>query len=115
MNAKKPLYRITFISQGKVYEIYAHSVGSAGIFGFIEIGEFSFGERSGIVLDPSEDRIRNEFAGVKRTFIPMHSVIRIDEVDKRGTARIRKAEQGDSVTPFPMPAPHPHRGRESDG
>ena len=37
-----------------------------------------------MVLDPAEERIKSEFAGVKRSFLPLHSVIRIDEVKKQG-------------------------------
>jgi hypothetical protein len=36
--------------------------------------------------------------------IPMHSVIRIDEVEKEGTAKITDSKGG-NVTPFPLPLP----------
>ena len=50
-----------------------------------------------MVVDPSEEKIKTEFEGVKRTYIPMHSVLRIDEVDKEGVSKISKAE-GNNVT-----------------
>lgn len=102
---KKHIYKITFLNQGNVYEIYAHHVGQSGMLGFVEISELTFGERASVVLDPSEDKLKNEFKGVKRTYIPLHSIIRIDEVEKKGTAKITQVgSKGDEkVTPFPMP------------
>ena len=100
--AKKTLYRISFMCQGQVYEVYAKSIAQGVLFGFIEIEEMVFGERSSVVVDPSEEKIKTEFEGVKRTHIPMHSVIRIDEVDKEGTSKISKLEGG-NVSQFPIP------------
>ena len=93
------LYKIVFVSQGQVYEVYAREVSHGGLFGFIEVEELVFGERSSVVVDPSEERIKSEFENVKRTYLPMHSIIRIDEVDKQGTSKITKAEG--NVTQFP--------------
>ncbi len=97
--SSKPIYRITFVNRDKIYEIYAHSVGASGIPGFVEIAELSFGERSAIVLDPGEEGLKNEFSGVRRSHVPMHHIIRIDEVEKRGTARVSEAEG--NIAPFP--------------
>ena len=90
--ATKNLYKITFSNQGKLYEIYAKSVSNSNLLGFIEIESLVFGEKTSLVVDPSEEKIKTEFEGVKRTYIPMHSVLRIDEVDKRGTAKITSNE-----------------------
>jgi hypothetical protein len=92
-----------FVNQGKVYEIYARQVSHGDLFGFIEVEELLFGERSTVVLDPGEERIKGEFEGVKRTFLPMHSVLRIDEVRKQGTSKITAVEGGTNVAQFPMP------------
>ncbi|MDX1403888.1 MAG: DUF1820 family protein [Woeseiaceae bacterium] len=99
--ASKKLYKVTFMNQGQVYEVYAKGVGHGALFGFVEVEELVFGERSSVVLDPSEEKIKNEFKGVKRTYLPMHSVLRIDEVDKQGTSKISKLEG--NVAQFPMP------------
>jgi len=104
--ASKPIYKVIFLNQGKVYEIYARRVSQTGtLFGFVEVEELLFGERSTVVLDPSEERIKSEFSGVKRTFLPMHSILRIDEVKKHGTAKITVLESGAAanVAQFPMP------------
>jgi hypothetical protein len=85
-----------------VYEIYARSVGHGSLFGFVEVEKLVFGERSSIVVDPSEEKIKTEFAGVTRTYLPMHSIIRIDEVEKQGLSKISKLE-GSNVAQFPVP------------
>jgi hypothetical protein len=99
---KKLLYRITFMNQGKIYEIYARSISHGELFGFIEVEGIVFGARSSVVVDPSEERIKSEFSGVQRTYIPLHAVIRIDQVEKQGTSKISDVA-GDNVAQFPMP------------
>ena len=98
---KQNLYRVVFMSQGQVYEIYAREVSHGDLFGFVSVEQLVFGERTTVVVDPSEEKIKSEFAHVKRTYLPMHSVIRIDVVDKQGSSKISKLEG--NVTQFPMP------------
>lgn len=57
-----------------------------------------------MLIDPAEDKLRSEFEGVQRSFIPMHSIVRIDEVEKEGVAKIT-SNGGEKVTPFPLPMP----------
>jgi hypothetical protein len=90
---KKRVYRVMFVSEGRVYEIYARRVSHGAMFGFVETEGLLFGEKSTVVVDPSEERLRTEFAGVERTYIPMHAVIRIDEVEKRGTSKIHALDE----------------------
>jgi hypothetical protein len=99
--SKETLYKIAFMSQGQVWEVYARQVSHGSLFGFIEIEELVFGERSSVVVDPSEEKIKSEFENVKRTYLPMHSILRIDEVDKQGKSKVFKMEG--RVTQFPMP------------
>jgi hypothetical protein len=100
--AKRQLYKVIFVNQGKVYEIYARSVGQGALFGFVEVEQLVFGERTTVVVDPSEERLKSEFETVKRTYIPMHAIIRIDEVEKQGLSKISSMD-GSNVAPFPMP------------
>lgn len=98
------IYRVSFLQQGKVYEIYAEGVAQGALLGFVEIEGLLFGERSQVVVDPSEERLKTEFKGVSRVYLPLHSVLRIDEVEKTGTPRIRDAEGGsENVSHFPLP------------
>lgn len=99
--AASHIFRIVFVNQGKVYEIYARKVSHGSLFGFIEVEEIVFGERSSVVVDPGEERIKAEFAGVKRSFLPLHAVIRVDEVRKQGVSKI-SALEGGNVAQFPL-------------
>jgi hypothetical protein len=99
----KQIYKIIFHNQGKIYEMHAKRVNPSNLLGFVEMEGLLFGANgSGMLVDPSEERLKAEFAGVKRTYIPMHSVVRIDEVDREGSNKILPGvEKGDNVTPFP--------------
>jgi len=99
--AEKPIYRIQFNNLGKVYEIYAQEIHQSHLYAFIEVEELLFGERSKLVVDPAEEKLKAEFEGVKRSLIPMHSVVRIDEVDKQGIAKISEAKGADNIAQFP--------------
>ena len=101
--AAESIYRISFLQQGELYELYARSVSQGGLLGFVEVEEVLFGERSQVVLDPSEERLKTEFDGVERFYVPLHSVIRIDQVDRQGTPRISEADKKGNVAAFPQP------------
>jgi hypothetical protein len=98
------IYKVLFHNQGQIYEVYAHNIYQSDLYGFIEVEDYLFGSKSKVVIDPSEDKLRSEFDGVQRSFIPMHSVIRIDEVEKEGIAKITDSS-GANITPFPVPMP----------
>lgn len=100
--SKTPIYKVVFLNQGKVYEVYARHVHQGAMFGFIEIEQLLFGEKTSLVVDPSEENLKAEFQNVVRTYIPMHAIIRIDEVSKPGTCKITESSSGGNVTPFPI-------------
>ena len=100
--ASNHIFKILFVNQGKVYEVYARKVSHGSLFGFVEVEELVFGERSSVVVDPGEERIKAEFAGVKRTYLPLQAVIRIDEVRNQGVSKI-SALEGSNVAQFPVP------------
>ena len=102
-----PIYKVIFHSQGQVYEIYARQIFQSDMYGFIEAEDFIFGKRSEVVVDPSEEKLKSEFSGVKRCYIPLHAIVRIDEVEKEGVVKISEAKG--SVTAFPFPAITPKR------
>lgn len=99
------VYKVIFLNHGKVYELFARSVGASGLYGFTEVSDLVFAKSDGMVVDPTEERLRDEFAETKTLHLPMHSVIRVEEVEKRGTAVIRDSETGEKITPFPLAPP----------
>ncbi|MEM7195174.1 MAG: DUF1820 family protein [Pseudomonadota bacterium] len=111
MGKRKPIYKIQFHSQGQLYELYAREVSQSNMYAFVEVADIIFGERSKLVVDPSEERLKAEFSQVNRTYIPLHSVVRIDEVEKEGVNKIIEAggdgASGSNVSSFPMPPLQP--------
>ncbi len=99
MGNSSEIYKITFLNKGKVYEVFVKQVYQSDLYGFIEIEDYVFDEKTQVVVDPSEEKLKSEFNGVKRSFIPMQAIIRIDEVEKSG---ISKISSGDNITPFPV-------------
>ena len=105
--APTQIYKVLFHNQNQVYEIYAREIYQSDMWGFIEVEEFVFGERSQMIVDPGEEKLKNEFAGVKRSFIPMHSIIRIDEVEKEGVGKVSEVRGDGKVAQFPPMMPRP--------
>lgn len=104
MTDSKAIYRVSFVNQDKVYEVYCARVFQSELYGFIEVEQLIFGERSQVLVDPGEEKLQKEFAGVKRSYIPMHAVIRIDEVEKEGIAKISDSKAS-PVVAFPGGGP----------
>lgn len=104
--ATRHTYKVIFHNQGKIYEIFARSVHQSMMIGFIEIEELVFGARTTVVVDPSEENLKSEFNGVIRSYIPVHAIIRIDEVKKEGHGKIISSESaGEKIMPFPVFTP----------
>ncbi len=101
MSSNDPIYRVQFVSNGERYELYVRHLTQASLFGFIEIGEFVWDSHTGVVVDPSHEKLKTEFADVTSTYVPMHNVLRIDTVKKQGSAKI--STLSDKVTAFPNP------------
>jgi hypothetical protein len=100
------LYRISFRNHDQIFEIYAREVSHGGLLGFVEIGDLVFGEKSSVVVDPTEEKLKAQFEGVERFFAPAHAVIRIDEVTRQqGPSRITAAGESGNVMPFPIYPP----------
>jgi hypothetical protein len=101
--ANQPVYKVIFQNGNQVFEVFARQIYQSDMWGFIEVEEFVFGERSQILVDPSEEKLKNEFNGVKRSYIPLQAIIRIDEVDKEGSGKISDNGSADSnITSFPF-------------
>jgi len=101
----KTLYKVTFLAHGKVYALYARQVESGRLWGFVEVSDLVFDVHDGLVVDPAEERLRDEFRDTRTLHLPMQSVLRVEEVERKGQSAIRDAASGEAVvTPFPLPA-----------
>ena len=96
-----------FLAEGSIYQIYAKHVSQSELFGFIEVEDLLFDHGRGVVVDPSEEKLRSEFAGVERFYVPNHAVLRIDAVAKEGVAKIVDAKglAPSNISPFPLYQP----------
>jgi hypothetical protein len=108
----KKIYRIRFLNEDKVYEIYARHVYQGSLYGFVIVEDIVFGETGSVVVDPSEERLKREFEGVRQTHIPLHAVLRIDQVEKQGVAKVQPVEG--NVAAFPSPIYTPRTGGNKD-
>lgn len=95
------IYRVIFVNHSEVFELYARQIYQSEMIGFIEVEEFVFGERSQLLVDPAEEKLKSQFTGVVRSYVPMHAIVRIDEVEKEGVGKIMEVK-GDKIMPFPQ-------------
>lgn len=99
------IYKVIFVNQDQVFELYAKHVYQSDMWGFLEIEELVFGNRSELVIDPGEEKLKTEFSGVKRSYIPTHAIVRIDEVENEGIAKVSDAKG--TITAFPVAPAQP--------
>lgn len=98
-----PIFKVIFYNQNQVFEIFVRGIFQSDMYGFVEVEEFVFGERSQLVVDPSEEKLKNEFAGVKRSYIPAHSIVRIDEVESEGMPKVIDVKPGEKSSTIAYP------------
>lgn len=98
------LYKVIYYAEEKKHEVYAKSVSQPDLYGFITVESFVFNQNStNLLIDPAEEKLKNEFNEVKRSFFPVSSIIRIDEVTKLGKAKIKEIlSQETNVATFPL-------------
>jgi len=100
------MYKVIFHNHNKVYELYCQQVmGSEFSYGFVEFSGFVFESEHALVVDPTEERMREEFGDVESVSVPMHSIIRVEKVKKRGVCAIRDSVSGEKVTQLPLDRP----------
>ncbi len=99
--ASEKTYKVIFRNQEEIYEIFARSVGQGSLFGFVEVEQLVFNEDERIVVDPGQEQLQSEFKGVKRIFVPLHAIVRIDEVEREGPGRVTKSKDAGNVARFP--------------
>ncbi|WP_025733820.1 DUF1820 family protein [Carnimonas nigrificans] len=103
----KPVYRVTVHQQGEVWELYAREIYQSELWGFLEVEEFVFSDNAKLVIDTSTDKLRRTFEGVKRSYLPVNMIVRIDEVEREGEAKTLKSDG--KIASFPQPAQWPRK------
>ena len=72
----KSVYKIIFMQLGEVYEVFAKQIFQSDMYGFIEVENYIFNKDKQLVVDPSSEKLKNEFSDVQRSYIPMNAIIR---------------------------------------
>tara|TARA_X000000368_G_scaffold106869_1_gene82900 strand:+ start:281 stop:607 length:327 start_codon:yes stop_codon:yes gene_type:complete len=96
----KCVYKIIFIQLGEIYEVFAKKIYQSDMYGFVEVEEYIFNKDKQLVVDPSSEKLKNEFSNVERSYIPINSIMRIDKVNEMGEAKIK--ENKGQVSPLPL-------------
>ena len=81
-------YKVTFSNENELYQVCAREVSTSELLGLIEIGDFIFPQNK-LVYNPGEERIKREFEGIQRTWIPYHAIVRIDEISDARESEIK--------------------------
>ena len=72
----------------------------------VPAGDIGVGAREIGYLFGMYKKLKNEFNGVKRSYIPLQAIIRIDEVEREGANKIISSDKAEGkVTPFPLSIP----------
>lgn len=106
--AAKPIYRVVVHQQGEIWDLYVREIFQSELWGFIEVEEFVFEDASRVVIDPASEKLQHTFEGVKRSYLPLNAIVRIDEVEREGPLKAVKSDA--RVAEFPRPFPLPPRG-----
>lgn len=101
--AAKPIYRVVVHQQGEIWDLYVREIFQSELWGFIEVEEFVFDDASRVVVDPGAEKLQRTFEGVKRSYLPLNAIVRIDEVEREGPLKAVKSDA--RVAEFPRPFP----------
>ena len=96
MESKK-LYKVSFINQDKVYEIFAKQVYESDLYGFVVIEELVFGSQSDIVIDPSEEKLQIELKRYSHELTTRNYAIAISKIDVVESENIAKDFMDNSI------------------
>ena len=69
--------------------------------------EYIFNKDKQLVVDPSSEKLKNEFNNVERSYIPVNSILRIDEVNETGEPKIK--ENKGQISPLPINIQPPNK------
>ena len=100
MSKQNTLFRISYINQQQVYELYARQVSSDQLLGFLSITDLVFERLESVVIDPTEEQLKAEFEDVEVLHIPIQQVLKIEQVKARKSCKIRALNSDHVVTPL---------------
>ena len=73
-------YKVVYLHQSQVQEIMVKQIYTSDLYGFIEIEEFALDYDKSPIVDPAKEKLQQEFSQVRRSYIPIQHILRIDEM-----------------------------------
>lgn len=64
----------------KIQTLHASKLNPSSFLGLVEISDIVFIEKSELIIAPDDGDLKSKFKNVERSFMPLNSIIRIDEV-----------------------------------
>ena len=96
--APASLYRVVLQSPDEQCELYAVRVAQGHLPAFLELEQIVFADRASGHASAAQERLRSALAEVKRCYIPLARIVRIDEIAYAAAAELRgdtASAQGD--------------------
>ncbi|ADD68272.1 conserved hypothetical protein [Denitrovibrio acetiphilus DSM 12809] len=77
----KKLFKVIFIDEDKkIQTIHSSKLNPSSFLGLVEISDIVFLDQSELIIAPDDGNLKSKFKNVERSYIPLNSIIRIDEV-----------------------------------
>ena len=113
---KKPIYRILFRHESHKIELYARRVFPSDFLGLVRIEDLIFFEdKNSLLINPMDDKIKKEFADTRVLHIPLHCLLRIEELKgfhlkgKKSAKVVKMKDHQNSNEPQKNSKKHPVR------
>lgn len=95
MSQSSIIYRVTFSQGEQICQLYSRFVLEESLIGFIELDELIFDEQKYLDVEQGDSissEMKQQFQGVERTYIPVNSILRIDELLRKDVRKPTKRE-----------------------
>jgi hypothetical protein len=96
------VYRVTFTENNTIKKIFSKFISEDNLESFIELDDLIF---DSVLNDTAchQEVLKSEFKGVQRLYLPLHTILRIDEIhlDSKGQLKISDSAKS-NVSPFPQ-------------
>lgn len=78
----RKIYKVIFIDEDKAIQtIHASKLNPSSFLGLVEISDIIFLDQSELIISPDDGKLKSKFKNVERSYIPLNSIVRIDEVN----------------------------------
>lgn len=86
VEVKDIVYRTVFTHLDQVYTVYSQGISEETLVGFIELDSIIEVKQEVVLSTESHETHQlflQQLASIKRTYVPMHAVVRIDEMTRK--------------------------------